>query len=377
VIAILADDLTSALDGAAPFADRGLRARVVFDSRSLVDLDTDVLSVDLDSRFAAADVAEQRFRSAAAALAPAALLYKTMDSTLRGNLCAETRGTIAGSGRPRALVAPAFPAAGRTTRAGRQFVHGVPLVETEYARDALNPVSSSLVADHFADLEASALRICDADDDRELDALVLQTGLEADLIWIGSPGLAAALARAVPVRARSDLSAAAWPAVRRVLIVVGSRHPANTPQVDALRSAGAVVLPAPFPASSPEPFARAVVGAFEEADVVCLLAPVDGVEAQGCTSAELAGWLGRVVSLSASGFEGLVVTGGDTARRVTDALGAQSMDLAGEVEAGVPRGVLQTPTRSFAFATKAGGFGGPDTLVRCVDALRTHGECGA
>lgn len=373
MIAILADDLTSALDGAAPFADRGLRARVIFDSRDLGDLDADVLSVDLDSRFVAADLAEQRFRWAGTALAAAELLYKTMDSTLRGNLCAEGRGAMAGSGRPRALIAPAFPAAGRTTVGGRQFVHGTPIEQTEFARDALNPVSSSFVADHFADLGPTAFRVCDAAHDSELDALVLETGLKADLVWIGSPGLAAALARAVAVTARSHL-AADWPEVRRVLIVVGSRHLANAAQVDALRAAGAIVLGAPSPASSPEPCARAVVASFEEADVVCLLAPADGVEAQGCTSAELARWLGDVVSLSACSFEGLVVTGGDTARRIADALEAQSMDLAGEVEAGVPLGLLHTPTRRFAFATKAGGFGAPNTLVRCVNALRTHVE---
>jgi uncharacterized protein YgbK (DUF1537 family) len=50
------------------------------------------------------------------------------------------------------------------------------------------------------------------------------------------------------------------------------------------------------------------------------------------------------------------------------------MDLAGEVEAGVPFGWLHTPNGGFAFATKAGGFGDPDTLVRCVDALRAHSE---
>jgi uncharacterized protein YgbK (DUF1537 family) len=371
VIAILADDLTSALDGAAPFADRGLKAKVVFDSRGLADVDTDVLSLDLDSRFAAAPVAEQRFRLAGAALAHARLLYKTMDSTLRGNLCPEARGAMAGSGRPRALVAPAFPAAGRATLGGRQFVQGVPVERTEFARDALNPVSSSLVADHFAGLGASAFRVCDAAHDSELDALVFQTGLDADLVWIGSPGLAAALARAVPAAERSP---APWPAVGRVLIVVGSRHPANAAQIDGLKAAGAVMVAATSTLSSPQTSAQAVLGAFSEADVVCLVAPQASVEAQGRTSAELARWLGEVVSLSTSAFEGLVVTGGDTARRIADALGARSMDLAGEVQAGVPFGWLHTPRGGFAFATKAGGFGDPNTLLRCVDALRTHGE---
>jgi uncharacterized protein YgbK (DUF1537 family) len=371
VLAILADDLTSALDGAAPFAERGLKAKVVFDRQGLAALEADVVSLDLDSRLADASIAEQRFRAAGAALAGARVIYKTIDSTLRGNLFAEARGAMAGSGRPRALVAPAFPAAGRTTVGGRQLVHGAPVDETEFARDALNPVSSSLVADHFAPLGGSAFRVCDAAEDSDLDTLVSRTGLEADLVWIGSPGLAAALARAIPA---AEPSSARWPSVRRVLVVVGSRHPANRAQIEGLRAAGAVVLPAPASLSSLQISADVVVAAFAQADVVCLPAPIKDVEAIGQSSAELARWLGDVVRRSASAFEGVVATGGDTARRITDALGAQSMDLAGEVEPGVPLGWLQTSGPGFAFATKAGGFGDEKTLVCCVEALRSRGE---
>ncbi len=373
MIAILADDLTSALDGAAPFASRGLQAKVAFDSRKLLGLDADVVSLDLDSRLAAPDVAEERFRTAGAALAHAQLLYKTVDSTLRGNLCAEARGTMAGSGRQKALVAPAFPAAGRTTLGGRQLVHGVEVDLTEFGRDALNPVSSCLVADHFAELGAAAFSVCDAVKDGELDALVSRTGLGADLLWIGSPGLAAALARALPTNA-GPRRPKPWRAVRRVLVVVGSRHRANAAQIDSLRAAGAVLVAAPAPLSSPGGLAQAICAAFEEADVVCLLAPTASVEAHDGSSERLARWLGEVVSLSAPSVEGVVVTGGDTARRVTDALHAHCLHLVGEVEAGVPLAWLDAPRGGVAFATKAGGFGDPRTLLRCVEAMRTRDE---
>lgn len=105
MIAVLADDLTSALDGAAPFAGRGLSARVVFADMEFADAGTDVVSFDLDSRFLAPAAAEARFRTWGAACAPAQVLYKTLDSTLRGNLAAEARGALAGSGRRTAVVA--------------------------------------------------------------------------------------------------------------------------------------------------------------------------------------------------------------------------------------------------------------------------------
>jgi uncharacterized protein YgbK (DUF1537 family) len=71
-------------------------------------------------------------------------------------------------------------------------------------------------------------------------------------------------------------------------------------------------------------------------------------------------------------YSGLVLTGGATAVGVARRLGATGIALSGEVEAGVPVGALSGP-RPYPVVTKAGGFGGPDTLVRVVQAL-TQGE---
>ena len=67
-------------------------------------------------------------------------------------------------------------------------------------------------------------------------------------------------------------------------------------------------------------------------------------------------------------FEGLVLTGGATAVGVARRLGASGIRLEGEVETGVPMGVLVGP-RPYPVVTKAGGFGGPDTLEGAVEAL--------
>ncbi|HFF9856902.1 MULTISPECIES: four-carbon acid sugar kinase family protein [Serratia] len=51
MIAILADDLTSALDGAAPFAARGLNACVMLRLPDATLQDAEIVAFDLDSRF--------------------------------------------------------------------------------------------------------------------------------------------------------------------------------------------------------------------------------------------------------------------------------------------------------------------------------------
>ena len=67
-------------------------------------------------------------------------------------------------------------------------------------------------------------------------------------------------------------------------------------------------------------------------------------------------------------FDTLVLTGGDTAVRVARALGATGILLEGEIEAGVPNGTLIGP-RPYRVVTKAGGFGGSDTLREAFRVL--------
>jgi D-threonate/D-erythronate kinase len=54
--------------------------------------------------------------------------------------------------------------------------------------------------------------------------------------------------------------------------------------------------------------------------------------------------------------------------RVARDLGATGIALEGEIEAGVPLGTLVGP-RPYRVVTKAGGFGGPDTLRNTFRAL--------
>jgi D-threonate/D-erythronate kinase len=67
--------------------------------------------------------------------------------------------------------------------------------------------------------------------------------------------------------------------------------------------------------------------------------------------------------------DALVLTGGETAVGVGRRLGAVGIRLEGEVEPGIPVGTLIGPS-PYRVVTKAGGFGGPDTLVRVVEKLR-------
>ena len=187
MIAILADDLTSALDGAAPFAARGLNACVMLRLPDAALQGAEIVAFDLDSRFVSPEQAEQRFRHAAACVKRARLIYKTVDSTLRGDLGPETRGALTGSGRRLAIVAPAFPDAGRTVD-GRQYVDGVALEQTAFARDPKNPIVTGYVMERMAGLERTRFQVFDAADNGELDEVVRRIGIAEPVVWVGSPG---------------------------------------------------------------------------------------------------------------------------------------------------------------------------------------------
>jgi 4-hydroxythreonine-4-phosphate dehydrogenase len=66
-------------------------------------------------------------------------------------------------------------------------------------------------------------------------------------------------------------------------------------------------------------------------------------------------------------ISGIVATGGDTANALCNTLGAQALEILGEVEAGIPIMRL-LGERSLPLVTKAGGFGSPaamgDALVK-------------
>jgi len=146
-------------------------------------------------------------------------VYKKVDSTLRGNVAAETDAALTASGADLALVAPAFPAAGRTTRDGVHYVDGTPLDETEYADDENGPSSPELAAVFASDdraveqvsidvVESGArpgrggtltaavdahdrppVIVCDAPTGEHL-ATIAEAGTDHDTLYVGSGGLA-------------------------------------------------------------------------------------------------------------------------------------------------------------------------------------------
>lgn len=387
-VAVIADDLTGAADTGVQLLRAGYRTAVVFRGEPLPE-DFDTVALDTDTRTKPAGFAAKRVVEAGHAVRDARIVYKKLDSTLRGSIAAELSAALGATRRARAVVAPAFPAAGRTTVNGMQLVHGVPVHETEMRNDPRTPVTeghvptvlrdsfssvASISLEDLADpenvrrtLEENECVVADAGRDADLEALVRAVPDPATVLWAGSAGLAGALGSVYPGPGVED---AVPSAASRVLVVIGSLSGVAREQLRRLvEEYGDVALPVHVGRSGAMKEAvKAARRALGAGECAVLHSPQER-EKTG-SGGSFVGSLAEAVRRLArdDAFDALVLTGGSTAMGVSRRLGASGIRLEGEVEAGVPFGTMIGP-RPYPVVTKAGAFGTEDTLLNAVRTL--------
>jgi uncharacterized protein YgbK (DUF1537 family) len=337
---LIADDLTGACDAAVHFARRGYRTHVHLESHGE---EASVLAISAESR----DLSAAELRPVMDGLArrlpiaQARILFKKIDSTLRGNVGAEIAAALTAFGCDAAVITPAFPAMGRTVEGGYLRVGAAEAIDLaarlrSQGLEACVHVQPGAVS---TAIEAGARVISvDAACDRDLDAIAL-AGLESGrrILWAGSAGLAAALARTLPWSGPPGpgrpLGTPPRPA-SSVLFCIGSDHPVTVQQQGRLLALGCgehVVLNLSVRQTSVERV-RELVG-----------------NAAGAATA-------------------LVLSGGDTASLVCRALGVRRIQLEDEIVPGIPWGYLSGGAFDQSrVATKSGGFGAPHALIQVAD----------
>ena len=399
---VLADDLTGAADCAIAFAQNGMVSDVLFEGDAAAVSDAPVLAVDAASRpLPAAEAAQRHAALLTRHFCKGMRLYKKLDSLLRGQPAAETAAAIRalrGMGGPVfAVLAPAFPATGRTTVNGCVLVNGMPLESTEvWARDhtyasgdlaaALKPegvnVRNILLADvrkgaqTIAGMVTAAMEegfdgvVCDAETQDDLAFIAEAThALAHRLFWVGTGGLAVPLARMS--RPEHGSCAVALPqGGHGLLLVVGSvvkvsrealRHVLVTPQVEHYSFTPQQLLGHADEALAAQGAAIAAALAAGR-DVAVEIAEVEhpNMALGGRLAASLARVLHKALESAA---------GGETAANLMAEVGIHGIRLVAEVESGVPAG-MTLGRFSLPIVTKAGSFGTDRTLVSSLDFLR-------
>ena len=431
-LAIVADDLASAMDCGIQVAKSGLQTLVPlsgYEIAAAADA-ADVVSIDTDSRSVPAGEAYERVKRAAGLMVAVGFpnIYKSVDSTLRGNLGAEVDAVLDVFHVDLAVVAPAYPLYGRTTVGGKHFLHGEPINKTEFATDPQCPVREANLVRLLSSqskrktglVELGVLREGDASVARQLAALTAQkthlivfdAQVETDLdriaravsatgyrvLWVGSTGLARCIPSALGIQSQDGPRPKHSSATDRIMLVVGSASEITHEQLQTLKQQREVV------AVEMNPF-RVIAGADAAAVEMerCRSRLVDALNggsdvvlhvtssrrdvsvaqslghAAGLTavevSAQIADALAHITRLVVEmcDLRGIVLTGGDTAKAVCAQLGAIGISIWQEVEPGIPLGRL-VGEHEMLIVTKAGAFGTPQALIRSLEAMKKNAQ---
>lgn len=394
------------MDTGVQFAKWGFRTFILLGERCPAEAQVTVVTTD--SRAEPAPVAVAKVRQAVAPM-QGWLLYKKIDSTLRGNVGWEVVAAMDQLGLKRAVVCPAFPAAGRTVVDGRLLVRGVPVSQTELGQDPLMPVAEShlptilrrqtaktvvyigLRAVEHAEPQtlAEALRdgpegvwVFDAVTEAHLEAIARAVLVQWEgCLPVGSAGLGGQLARCLAqINGLYGLTNSNRPPGGFVLVVAGSRQETTQRQIQALQQAltlplvplaVAEVISARHSTDWLTPLVEKISRWRAEGEPAVIIAPAGDYQVGGDrrVAQALAMVVERVVTQEPLG--GLCLTGGDIARETCRLLGAEGLWIRGELEPGVASGQLAGGSSADLWVvTKAGGFGSSDCFVKAVKFLK-------
>ena len=378
---LVADDLTGACDSGIAFAQYGFDTRVLF--RTSVFQSGETIAVSTNSRRLTMREAAKRVE-AACGMVPVAengLLFKKVDSTLRGHVVAECDAMMLATGCRSGVVAPALPSQGRTVTGGRLQVRDLAgsweldirkLFAEQGARDIALLERSRLsspvhAAAEIMRLASTGIRyvLCDAREDDELSYIAeALMHCEDRVLWIGSAGLASfaakSLARRRPNGVRADIVADPKDhnRPRKVLFCVGSDHAVTQMQLKHLRDVVGLQALAVSSAGAVD-----VQAALDVADAVIFAVDTANPEPQRLKE--------LLQAARRCGMEGMVLSGGDTAEMVCEAVEAQEILLTFEISGGVAMGRLHGgPLDRINVATKSGGFGDQRCLEEVMNILQ-------
>lgn len=397
--AVIADDLTGALDTALQFRKAG-RQTIVSTRPGVWPSRGTVVAVSTESRHVSAAKAAASVRDAFHTLpcGTSARIYKKTDSLLRGNIGAELRALCDAAGSGPLVFAPAYPTGGRTTIDGIHRLEGVPVADAAPGRDPLTPVKEShiptllrdsgglkaegvplnvvrggqeaLVAE-FARASRNGVEILapDVETDDDLQAIASALGVWAGgRISAGSAGLAEYLARADQDSVQpADLGRSAF-----VAAVVGTPSAHTAVQVERALATGLARRVRIRSEADIEVTVREFRLNQSNDQLMILDTTLDGTAPrpeERRQQLRCVGDLCRVI-VGAVDRPGLILTGGDTARAALDALEVDAIEVLGEIEWGVPGGHALRGTRRVAsVVTKGGNMGGQDALTTAFRRL--------
>jgi uncharacterized protein YgbK (DUF1537 family) len=407
----VADDVTGATDLAINLVSGGMRVvqfLTIPTAEQLRNLDCDAVVVGLKTRSVPAQEAVADSLAAVDALRAAGcqrFYFKycsTFDSTADGNIGPVAAAMLQALDEDRAIVCPAFPAAGRTVYLGHLFVNGQLLNESSMRHHPLNPMTDSNIV-RFLDRQTvlkvgliptpviaqGVQSVCDAIDRQTADGnrlLVTDTCRDADLATIARSVVdhplitgGSGIARYLPEAWRQNGLIGRTihrPTFRQVdgkaLIVAGSCSPMTQRQVEYMKDrcesfqVDAQALMTDFDAEVTR-FKSVVPQIGDRPLMIYSTASVDQIEPihqkygreMVCRTVEKFHSQVAKGMVQEFGFRKIIVAGGETSGAVMRDLAIEQLHIGPEICTGVPW-TFSMGQSAIALALKSGNFGEED-----------------
>ncbi|MDR2510042.1 MAG: four-carbon acid sugar kinase family protein [Spirochaetaceae bacterium] len=398
---IIADDFTGANDTGVQVRRRGIEVRVVFSGAQISGGQSAVL--DTESRGLSAEAAAAKITAGCAAVPFERFdfVMKKVDSTLRGNIGAEIRSLAECFNAELIVFAPALPDLGRTTVDGVHLLNGIPVSQTELARDPKTPVrednitrllraafgepvthiGAQAVRNNAISLEGGRIFTFDAASNQDMKNIIAAALAEKKrVLWAGSAAMAdnlLALRRSLP------------PA----LGIVASLSSISRAQIHYAEKKGVALVMVPLDEALEKKHiideitsqARSLLE--DGKDVIVLSASTyDASEhgkaekaaaRSGLSGEQMSEWTARLMGeislavLSGMSVSGVLLAGGDTAMSFFGAAGSEGSSIETEIATGIP--LLRLCGGAFdglKVVTKAGAFGNEDAIFYGLRKLR-------
>lgn len=416
-LVVVADDFTGSNDTGVQFSKKNLNTIVVTNSERIesVKNNCDILAVDTESRFDSPEIAYTKTFEIGNILNRNKIkyIYKKIDSTFRGNIGKEISGLMDGAGAKIAVVAASYPKAGRKIINGNVYVDNQLLKDTFFANDPKTPIKHSYVPSIIMEQCNKKVGLIKQDEyNSRRDKLMLKINeliknnyeilvidastdddlrtisdtiaeIEEKIVMVGSAGLAEYIPNSYNL-VKKD---------KNVLIMAGSVNTRTIEQVDFLKDYDNIKI---IKINLAKVFTKNNIDEIKRIKELCELyfkeentvvirsieKKEDVIEAIGIAQKEgltkyqasekIALFMGKISAelLKDIDVDSMVLTGGDIAIKIANALDISGTLIIDEILPGIPYGkFMDEEYNNITVVTKAGGFGEKDSLKRVLEFI--------
>jgi len=426
MIYIIADDLTGANDTGVQFVKKGYNATVsILDNQStiIVPEDLDVFVMDTETRGLEDKIARKKLKSILEKIniKKKDIVYKKVDSTLRGNIGNELEEIMMILNRDICIFSPSYPSYQRITVGGYLIVDHKPLELSEYSYGNSKRVENSfipfllkaqinfpvgkidlkdvtkgqkIILSKINELyqKGNKIIVIDSTSEQHL-ADIFSSEFDGSVLFSGSAGLANHFPKMY--NKNENLKIKIEDNRGPVIVVTGSRNSIMEDQINYLRNRLnftelKIDLEQIFSNKDrilDSYVSKCIKGIKGNQDLV-IYTDIIYNEKKSINKklmlkynlsfreleVKIKNFFGELTSkiIENSYARNLILTGGDIALGVCKELNIYNLHILDELLPGIPLSIVNYKNYSLNIITKAGGFGKKDTLYNLINKLKNY-----